>query len=104
MRQLHWPAISGSGNLVFLYDDNQITIDGSTELSFTEDVPARFKAYGWHTITVDGHNREEIRSALSVARTVTDKPVLISCKNPDRLRKSGQGRYLGSAWSTPRNR
>ncbi|KPQ00793.1 MAG: transketolase Tkt [Bacteroidetes bacterium HLUCCA01] len=68
------------GNLVFLYDDNQITIDGSTELSFTEDVPARFKAYGWHTITVDGHNREEIRSALSVAHTVTDKPVLISCK------------------------
>ncbi|MCC5926109.1 MAG: transketolase [Bacteroidetes bacterium] len=68
------------GNLVFLYDDNSITIDGSTELSFSEDVQARFRAYGWHTIQVDGHNRDQIRKALTEAESVKDKPVLISCK------------------------
>lgn len=68
------------GNLVFLYDDNSITIDGSTELSFTEDVQARFRSYGWYTIQVDGHNRDEIRQALNEAKSTTDKPVLIACK------------------------
>lgn len=68
------------GNLVFLYDDNNITIDGSTELSLTEDVPARFRAYGWHTIQIDGHQRDQVRKALKEAQSITDKPVLISCK------------------------
>lgn len=68
------------GNLVYLYDDNSITIDGSTDLAFTEDVPARFTAYGWHTITVDGHDRVAIAKAIEEAKSVTDRPSLISCK------------------------
>lgn len=68
------------GNLIYLYDDNSITIDGSTELAFTEDVPARFRAYGWHTIVIDGHDRQAVRIAIKEAQAVTDKPTLISCK------------------------
>lgn len=65
-----------------LYDDNQITIDGHTEISFTEDVPARFKSYGWHTITVqDGNNDlEALAAAIEEAKSVGDKPTLISVK------------------------
>lgn len=69
------------GNLIYLYDDNKITIDGSTDLAFTEDVPARFAAYGWHTLTVkDGNDLEEITAALKAAQKVTDRPSLISVK------------------------
>lgn len=69
------------GNLTFLYDDNNITIDGSTELSFTENVLQRYEAYGWHTQTVtDGNNLEEIENAIVEARKVTDKPSIIAVK------------------------
>ena len=68
------------GNLIYLYDDNKISIDGSTDLAFTEDVCSRFNAYGWHTIKIDGHNRDEIRNAINKAQTITDKPTLISCR------------------------
>ncbi|NOR84163.1 MAG: transketolase, partial [Ardenticatenales bacterium] len=47
----------GLGRLILLYDDNKISIEGSTELTFTEDVRARFDSYGWHTVVVDGHDR-----------------------------------------------
>lgn len=69
-------------NLIVLYDDNQITIDGHTEISFTEDVPARFKSYGWHTITVeDGNNDlESLAAAIEEAKSVGDRPTLISVK------------------------
>ena len=70
----------GLGKLIVFYDDNEITIDGSTSLSFSEDVPGRFDAYGWHTLTVDGHDRPAIVEAIEQARSETDRPTLISCK------------------------
>ncbi|MEM9462716.1 MAG: transketolase [Myxococcota bacterium] len=70
----------GLGKLVYLYDDNQITIDGSTALSFTEDVGARFSAYGWHVQRVDGHDPAAITEALVAARAQGDRPSLIACR------------------------
>ena len=69
------------GKLIYLYDDNHVTIEGFTSLAFTEDVPKRFEAYGWHTLTVsDGNNLDEIEAAIREAQSVTDKPSLISVK------------------------
>jgi transketolase len=69
------------GNLIYLYDDNEITIDGATSLAFTENVPARFAAYGWHTQSVaDGNDLDAIEAALRAAQAVTDKPSLIAVK------------------------
>jgi transketolase len=69
------------GKLIYLYDDNHVTIEGFTSLAFTEDVPKRFEAYGWHTLTVsDGNNLDEIDAAIREAQSVTDKPSLISVK------------------------
>ncbi|MDQ4121336.1 MAG: transketolase [Acidobacteriota bacterium] len=69
------------GKLIYFYDDNQITIDGSTDLAFTEDRAKRFDAYGWHTLTVeDGNDLEAIENAIREAQSVTDKPTLISVK------------------------
>ncbi|MCC6597483.1 MAG: transketolase [Alphaproteobacteria bacterium] len=65
--------------LIVLYDDNGICIDGSTDLSFTDNTPKRFEAYGWNTITVDGHDFDEIETAIAKAQK-SDKPTLISCK------------------------
>ena len=70
----------GLGRLIVLYDDNQITIDGSTALSFTEDVAERFRAYGWHTERVDGHDHEAIGVAIAAAKAETDRPSLICCR------------------------
>src|ERR687893_3045124 len=57
------------GNLIYLYDDNRVTIEGYTSLAFTEDVPARFRAYGWHTLTVeDGNDTAAIERAIREAR------------------------------------
>jgi len=67
--------------LIYLYDDNQVTIEGSTSLAFSEDVPKRFEALGWHTSTVaDGNNLDEIEAAIREAQAVTDRPSLISVK------------------------
>jgi len=69
------------GKLIYLYDDNQVTIEGFTSLAFSEDVPKRFESYGWHTHTVnDGNNLDEIEAAIQDAQAVTDKPSLISVK------------------------
>lgn len=68
------------GKLVVYYDDNGISIDGPTDLSFSEDVQKRFEAYDWHCIRIDGHNTDEIRHATEQARAETDKPTLILCK------------------------
>ncbi|OYW13511.1 MAG: transketolase, partial [Rhodospirillales bacterium 12-54-5] len=65
--------------LVVLWDDNQITIDGATSLSTSDDQLARFKAYGWATDAVDGHDFAAIRAAIAKAQK-SDKPVLISCR------------------------
>ena len=66
------------GRLICLYDDNQITIDGSTEITFTEDVAKRFEAYGWHVLKVkDGNDIEEIALAIEKAKQETERPSLI---------------------------
>ncbi|HAT42832.1 MAG TPA: transketolase [Rheinheimera sp.] len=71
----------GLGKLIAFWDDNGISIDGHVEGWFTDDTPARFKAYGWHVVAdVDGHDSEAIRAAIDEARSVTDKPTLICCK------------------------
>jgi transketolase len=69
------------GKLIYLYDDNNVTIEGFTNLAFSEDVPKRFQSYGWHTITVaDGNNLNDIEAAILEAQSVKDKPTLISVK------------------------
>lgn len=72
----------GLGKLIVLYDDNLITIDGETSLSFTEDVAKRYKSYGWHIAEVeDGdHDLQEIAEALEEARAETTRPSLIVCR------------------------
>ena len=68
------------GKIVYLYDDNSISLVGPTSWSFTEDVPARFAGYGWHTLTVDGHDRGAIEEAIASSVADTTRPSLISCK------------------------
>lgn len=68
----------GLGKLIYLYDDNHISIDGPTELTFTENRCARFEAYGWHVQQVDGHHREAIARAVRAARAETSRPSLIA--------------------------
>ena len=68
------------GRIVYLYDDNSISIDGSTDLSFTEDRAARFAAYGWHVQTVNGHDHEAVASAISAAIAEESRPSLICCR------------------------
>ena len=68
------------GRLVVLYDDNRISIDGSTDKAWVEDVNKRFDAYGWHTLTADGNNPDELYAAIVEARKVTDKPSLIKVR------------------------
>lgn len=71
----HW----GLGKLIALYDDNHISIDGSTDVAFTEDVSKRFEAYGWHVLHVKDGNTdlEGIAKAIEAAKAVTDKPTMI---------------------------
>jgi transketolase len=69
------------GKLIYLYDDNHVTIEGFTQLAFSEDVPKRFEAYGWHTSTVaDGNDLAAIENAIREAQGVGDRPSLISVK------------------------
>lgn len=70
----------GLSRLIAFYDDNHISIDGETKLSFSEDIPQRFQAYGWHTQTVDGHDQEAIARAIEAAQAETGKPSLIACR------------------------
>jgi transketolase len=66
------------GRLVYLYDDNEITIDGKTSIAFTgEDVTRRFEGYGWHVQAVDGRDREGIHRAIEAAKAETRRPSLI---------------------------
>ena len=65
--------------LIYLYDSNKISIDGSTDLAFTDDTKKRFEAYGWDVQQIDGHNHKEIEEAIKVAQR-TDTPSLIECK------------------------
>ena len=68
----------GLGKLICLYDDNEITIDGSTDLAFTEDVAGRFEAYDWHVARVDDANDlDAVDAAIREAKAATDRPSLI---------------------------
>lgn len=69
----------GLGKIIYLYDDNEISIEGSTDLTFTEDVPARFCAYGWFVQEIDGHNVEQIEAAIRAAQEEVARPSLIVC-------------------------
>ena len=69
------------GKLIAVYDDNHISIEGSTDLAFTEDVGARYIAYGWHVQHVDdGNDIEAINAAIEAARSVEDRPSLIAVR------------------------
>jgi transketolase len=71
----------GLGKLIFLYDDNLVSLDGPTELSFTENVEQRFGAYHWHVQRVaDGNDLEALSKAIEAAKAVTDKPSLIAVR------------------------
>ena len=68
------------GKLIVFYDDNGISIDGKVDGWFTDDTPARFRAYGWHVVAdVDGHNPAAVAKAIDAARS-SDRPSLICCK------------------------
>jgi transketolase len=69
------------GKLIYLYDDNKISIDGSTNLAFTEDVGKRFEAYGWHVQRVpDGNDLDAAGAAIRAAQAETSRPSLIMCR------------------------
>ncbi len=65
------------GKLIYLYDDNRISIEGSTDLTFTEDRALRFQAYGWHVQHVDGNDLEAVAAAIRAAQAETERPSLI---------------------------
>lgn len=92
------------GRLIVLYDDNHISIDGSTGLSFSEDVLKRFDAYGWHTQRVDGHDHGAVDAALQAAQAEEARPSIIACRtvigygSPNRAGTSkAHGEPLGEA-------
>lgn len=69
------------GKLIYLYDDNRVTIEGFTDLAFSENVPERFESYGWHTsIVEDGNDLHAIETMIRDAQSVADRPSLISVK------------------------
>ena len=71
----------GLGKLICIYDDNGISIDGAVDDWFSEDVPARFEAYGWRVIrNVDGHDADEISQALQTAMDSDGRPTLVCCR------------------------
>jgi len=93
----------GLGKLVAFWDDNRISIDGTTTGWFTDDTPARFEAYGWQVIrNVNGHDAVEIKTAIETALKSSDKPTLICCRtvigfgSPNKAGKeSSHGAALG---------
>ena len=70
----------GLGKLIAFWDDNNISIDGHIDGWYTDDTVKRFEAYGWHVVSVDGHDPDAINAAIEAAKKVTDKPSLICCK------------------------
>ena len=95
------------GNLVVIYDSNQISIEDDTNIAFTEDLTARYESYGWHTQTVDWKKTgnyvediEELYNAIEKAKSVTDKPSLITLRTiigwPS-PKKQNSGKIHGSA-------
>ncbi len=70
----------GLGKMIVLYDDNDITIDGPTSVSFSENIPARFEAMGWHVQSCDGHDGAALDRAITAAKAEAAKPSLIAMK------------------------
>jgi transketolase len=70
----------GLGKLIVLYDDNRVTIDGPTDLAFSEDVARRFEAYGWEVQSIDGHDPAALRAAVERAWQAEERPHLIRCR------------------------
>ena len=72
----------GLGDLIVLYDDNHITIDGDTDLAFTEDVKMRYESYGWQVLVVDdvANGLDDLRAAIDEAKKCSDKPTLIKIR------------------------
>lgn len=70
----------GLGRLIYFYDDNRISIDGTTDITFSEDVRTRFRALGWHTVSIDGHDREAVADATREALETGEQPSLIICR------------------------
>jgi len=68
------------GKLIYFYDDNKITIDGPTDLAYSDDVAQRFTAYGWHVVHADGHDMQSVWQALQAAQTEITRPSLIITK------------------------
>lgn len=94
----------GLSNLICIYDDNGITIDGPTSLAFSDNTEARFQALGWNTISCDGHDHEDIARALDLALAEESRPTLILAKteighgSPNKVNTSGvHGSPLGKA-------
>lgn len=69
----------GLGKLICFYDDNDISIDGNVDGWFADDTPKRFEAYGWHVVSIDGHDSAAIKKATEEAIAATDRPSLICC-------------------------
>jgi len=70
----------GLGGLIAFWDDNNISIDGHIDGWYTDDTVRRFESYGWHVISVDGHDPEAIDAAILLAKKESDRPSLICCK------------------------
>lgn len=70
----------GLGKIIYLYDDNRISIDGPTSLSYSDDVALRFAGYHWHVQRVNGHDREAVADAIRAAQRETNRPSLIICR------------------------
>ncbi len=70
----------GLNNIIYLYDDNEISIGGRTDISFSESIPERFKAYNWFVQSVDGHNMEAVSKCLENAINETTRPSIICAK------------------------
>ena len=97
----------GLGRLLYYYDSNGISIDGQTSITFTEDVAARFRAVGWHTLEIDGHDRDAIEAASLEALAVEDRPSLIICHthighgSPNRQDTRGSARRSAGSRRSP---
>ena len=76
-----WAGTLGLGRIIFIYDDNGISIEGDTDIAFLEDVPRRFEAYGWQVLgPMDGQDIDAVTTAIAEAKAETSKPTLIVCE------------------------